>query len=110
MTTTKLLFITFLLLAVISTAFAVKVERTFKPTRIFKFKNNCDQTIWVGGFGVPLMPKTGWEMPPHTEEVQVIPADTVAIRYWARTGCSFKDGKFVCTTGDCGAPLNNFGI
>lgn len=32
----------------------------FKPTRIFKFKNNCDQTIWVGGFGVPLMPKTGW--------------------------------------------------
>lgn len=56
------------------------------------------------------MAKTGWEMPPHTEEVQVVPADTVAIRYWARTGCNWKDGKFVCTTGDCGAPLNNFGV
>jgi hypothetical protein len=34
----------------------------------------------------------------------------VAIRYWARTGCSFRENKFVCNTGDCGAPLNNFGI
>lgn len=82
----------------------------FKATRTFRFKNNCDQTIWVAGFGVPLMAKTGWEMKPHTEEVQVIAANTFAIRYWARTGCRFVDGKFVCATGDCGAPLNNFGI
>lgn len=46
--------------------FAISVS-AFKATRIFKFRNNCDQTIWVGGFGVPLMPKTGWEMPPHSE-------------------------------------------
>lgn len=84
--------------------------QAFKGTRQFRFRNNCDKTIWIGGFGVPLMAKTGWEMPPHSEEVVVVPADTVAIRYWARTGCSFKDNKFVCSTGDCGAPLNNFGV
>jgi hypothetical protein len=48
--------------------FAISVPSTsFKPTRIFRFRNNCDKTIWIGGFGVPLMAKTGWEMPPHTE-------------------------------------------
>jgi len=56
------------------------------------------------------MAQTGWEMPPRSEKVQIVSADTVAIRYWARTGCSFKENKFVCNTGDCGAPLNNFGI
>lgn len=40
----------------------------------------------------------------------MINANTVAIRFWARTGCNFVDNKFVCQTGDCGAPLNNFGI
>ena len=49
-------------------------------------------------------------MPPNSEQVVSVPADTFAIRYWARTGCSWKDDKFVCSTGDCGAPLNNFGV
>lgn len=40
----------------------------------------------------------------------MIDASTVAIRFWARTDCSWKDNKFQCQTGDCGAPLNNFGI
>jgi hypothetical protein len=39
---------------------------TFKATRRFKFVNNCDKTIWVGGFGVPLPSITGWEMQAHT--------------------------------------------
>ena len=41
----------------------------------------------------------------------MIDANTVAIRFWARTGCKYTgDNKFVCETGDCGAPLNNFGM
>jgi len=98
-----------LLLVVLLLASVCQVQG-FKATRRFRFKNNCAQTIWVGGFGVPLMASTGWEMPPRSEEIKIVPADTVAIRYWARTGCSWKDNKFVCTTGDCGAPLNNFGV
>lgn len=39
----------------------------WKPTRQFRFRNNCEQTIWVGGFGIPLMQKTGWEMKPKSE-------------------------------------------
>jgi len=83
---------------------------SFKNTRRFVFRNNCPQTIWVGGFGVPLMSKTGWEMPARSDYTLDVLAYTVAIRFWARTGCSWKDGKFVCSTGDCGAPLNNFGV
>lgn len=83
---------------------------SFKSTRRFLFRNNCQKTIWVGAFGVPLMSRTGWEMPPNSEEVQIVNANTVAIRFWARTGCVWRDNKFVCSTGDCGAPLNNFGV
>lgn len=32
------------------------------------------------------------------------------MRFWARTGCKWIDGKFVCETGDCGTPTNNFGV
>lgn len=35
---------------------------TYKAFRRFVFKNQCKQKIWVGGFGVPLPSKTGWEM------------------------------------------------
>ena len=82
----------------------------WKGVRTFKFKNSCSKTIWVGGFGVPLMAQTGWEMPAGSEQTVMVPANTVSIRYWARTGCQWKDNKFVCNTGDCGAPLNNFQI
>jgi hypothetical protein len=88
----------------------VFVAHSFKPMRRFKFVNNCDKTIWIGGFGVPLPSVTGWEMKANSEYNLNMNADTVAIRFWARTGCQFKDGKFVCATGDCGAPLNGFGV
>ena len=83
---------------------------SWKAVRTFKFKNSASKTIWIGAFGVPLMAQTGWEMPPGSEQTVMVPANTVAIRYWARTGCQWKDNKFVCNTGDCGAPLNNFQI
>jgi hypothetical protein len=83
---------------------------SFKSMRTFKFINNCDKTIWVGGFGVPLPSITGWEMQSRSEYNLNVNANTVAMRFWARTGCQWKDGKFVCSTGDCGAPLNGFGV
>ena len=38
----------------------------FKAVRTFRFRNSASQTIWIGAFGVPLMPQTGWEMAPNT--------------------------------------------
>jgi hypothetical protein len=35
---------------------------SWKAVRTFRFKNSSPKTIWIGGFGVPLMPQTGWEM------------------------------------------------
>ena len=46
----------------------------------------------------------------RSNEELMVDSNTAAIRFWARTGCDWKDNKFVCQTGDCGAPLNNFGI
>lgn len=49
-------------------------------------------------------------MPAHTEYNLNVPANTVAIRFWARTGCRWVNGQFKCDTGDCGTPTNNFGV
>lgn len=49
-------------------------------------------------------------MAPGAQETLMVNANTVAIRFWPRTGCKWIDNKFVCETGDCGAPLNNFGV
>ena len=49
-------------------------------------------------------------MAPGAQETLMVNANTVAIRFWARTGCSWINNKFVCQTGDCGAPLNNVGV
>lgn len=42
--------------------------------------------------------------------VLLVSGDTVAGRFWARTDCSWINNKFICRTGDCGTPSNNFGI
>lgn len=97
----KLLVLIFLFISCIS---------AWKGVRRFQFINNCPQTIWVGGMGLPQISNTGWEMPSKTEYNLNVAANTVAIRFWARTGCRWINGQFRCDTGDCGAPLNNFGV
>ncbi len=82
----------------------------WKSMRRFQFINNCPQTVWVGGMGNPQISNTGWEMPARTEYNLNVPANTVAMRFWARTGCRWNSGKFSCDTGDCGAQPNNFGV
>lgn len=31
-----------------------------KAVRKFNFQNKCSQSVWVGGFGIPLPSSTGW--------------------------------------------------
>ena len=38
------------------------IVSSWKGTRRFQFINNCPQTIWVGGMGLPQISNTGWEM------------------------------------------------
>jgi hypothetical protein len=38
----------------------------WKDIRRFQFINNCPQSIWVGGMGLPQISNTGWEMPAKT--------------------------------------------
>jgi len=54
------------LLLMITVLLLIEFSFSWKPTRQFKFKNNCNKTIWIGAFGVPLMSQTGWEMPPQS--------------------------------------------
>lgn len=82
----------------------------WKSMRRLHFVNKCPQTLWIGAFAVPQPSKTGWEMKSGATFDISIPANTVAARFWARTDCNWVNGKFVCLTGDCGTPSNNFGI
>jgi hypothetical protein len=93
-----------LLLALIGLSLQVKLIRKIN------FKNNCQDTVWVGGFAVPLPPSTGWEMKPGSEFSMPVSGSSVAARFWARTDCKWVGDKFQCSTGDCGTPMNNFGI
>ena len=86
----------------------------FPPTpassRTLSFKNNCEQTIWVGAQGNPLPENGGWRLDVGESRDIQVPKNFSAGRFWPRTGCEFVDGKFTCKTGDCGAPANNFGV
>ena len=93
-----------LLLALIGLSLQVKLIRKIN------FKNNCQDTVWVGGFAVPLPPSTGWEMKTGREFSMPVSGSSVAARFWARTDCKWVGDKFQCSTGDCGTPMNNFGI
>lgn len=46
---------------------ASKEELNYKQSRRFVFRNQCQQRIWIGGFGVPQLTRTGWEMAPGAE-------------------------------------------
>ena len=86
-------------------------------TRVFNFVNDTDQTIWVGARWQKLDtgevitgPLTGFKIKPNQCITKCVP-DRVTGRIWPRTDCiTDSDGKFVCKTGDCGRPDNNFGV
>ncbi|XP_055350078.1 uncharacterized protein LOC129596749 [Paramacrobiotus metropolitanus] len=83
----------------------------FVDGKAVEFHNQCSQTIWVGAQGNPLPFQGGFQLLSGETVSQDVTGTTTGGRFWARTGCrNTTDGKFVCDTGDCGAPANNFGI
>ncbi|XP_055344864.1 uncharacterized protein LOC129592765 [Paramacrobiotus metropolitanus] len=78
--------------------------------RRIEIVNRCRETIWIGSQGNPLPFGGGFELGAGQTSVQNIAGNTNAGRIWARTGCQWNNGRFVCQTGDCGAPPNNFGV
>lgn len=78
------------------------------------FKNNCEQTIWVGQAGTS---GDGWEMKGKSQVIKNIPLGFSG-RWWPRTGCSFdpqtnkcpSEGINCCDTGGCLSEQKYFGL
>lgn len=81
--------------------------------------NSCSETIWPGAGQDSSSPSqlsyadSGFELASGASRTISVPADWVAGRFFARTGCTgTADSDFSCAVGDCGAfgCLNNSGI
>ncbi|TPX40271.1 hypothetical protein CcCBS67573_g10632, partial [Chytriomyces confervae] len=82
--------------------------------------NKCSSTIWPGvtavdgNNGQPYFGNAqssnpaGFELGPGASRQIKLRNNVAALRLWARTGCRWNSGKFVCDVGDCGNPNNNF--
>ncbi|XVF76351.1 hypothetical protein PTKIN_Ptkin13bG0259700 [Pterospermum kingtungense] len=70
----------------------------------FTFANNCPYTVWPGtltGEG-PQLSSTGFQLDPKATTTLNVPAPWSG-RFWGRTQCANVNGKFQCTTADCGS-------
>jgi hypothetical protein len=65
--------------------------------------NKCAQPLWIGSVGNPPLEGGGFLLEAKASKTLAVPAQWVAGRIWARTGCRF-DGNGVgpCETGSCG--------
>ncbi|KAL5726597.1 Thaumatin-like protein 1 [Ranunculus cassubicifolius] len=82
---------------------ALSIPGTYSAT--FTFKNNCPYTIWpatLTGGGRAQFPTTGFELGSGAAESRGAP-DSWSGRFWARTGCTTNNGRFTCSTADCGS-------
>ncbi|TPX39406.1 hypothetical protein CcCBS67573_g10670, partial [Chytriomyces confervae] len=82
--------------------------------------NKCSSTIWPGltavdgNTGQPYFGNAqsanpaGFELGPGASRLLKLRTNVAAMRLWARTGCRWNSGKFVCDVGDCGNPNNNY--
>lgn len=73
-------------------------------THVFRFVNNCKQTIWVGALNgkseYTLPEQGGWEMPSlSNHNITIVGAWSG--RFWGRTECTTQNETFTCATGDC---------
>lgn len=100
----KLSVTSFVLFAVALSTLALSVN----GDRSFRFRNNCNQTIWVGALNNPgrtLPVQGGWALAP-AQQYTIDVSDTWAGRFWGRTGCTFdSNGNGACVSGDCGSKL-----
>lgn len=81
-------------------------------SRTLQVINACSETIWIGIQGQPaVLPiDSGFKLTAGTSKNISVSSRWAGGRVWARTGCRTIDGKFICQTGDCGSPKNNFGL
>jgi hypothetical protein len=67
------------------------------------FVNKMHFTIWAAASpdsSAPLA-RTGWVLKPGHSVTFTVPSHYNG-RFWGRTGCSFRNGRGHCLTGDCG--------
>ena len=65
------------------------------------FTNKCPYTVWPATIGLDSSNlTTGFELVTGATNTVDVPSPWRG-RFWARTGCSGKSGKFTCATGDC---------
>lgn len=75
--------------------------------------NNCPFTIWpavLPNHGFPVLEKGGFPLSSLTHRSFPVPNTHWAGRVWARTGCTYSNGKFSCATGDCGGRIECNGL
>lgn len=54
--------------------------------RNLEFKNNCNEPVWVASQGSPLPFRGGFKLDAYQSLVKQVPGNTVAARFWGRTG------------------------
>ncbi|CAF4268641.1 unnamed protein product [Rotaria sp. Silwood2] len=78
---------------------------TLCVARTFRINNQCNQNIWLGIQGQPLIYSGGVEVDARSTKDISVPDAWVSGRIWPRTNCQYVNGKFTCTT----ASVNGFG-
>jgi hypothetical protein len=82
-----------------------------KGKHTLTFVNNSSETVWLGANPGYYQGRTkrwsipepgGWELKPGGTPTNITVESCWSGNFFLRTGCTFKDGKGSCKTGDCG--------
>ncbi|KAH9627530.1 hypothetical protein KSS87_016244 [Heliosperma pusillum] len=80
---------------------------------ILTIVNNCPFTIWPAiqpNSGSIVLEKGGFALSTLTHRSFRAPNTHWSGRIWARTDCTYSNGRFSCATGDCGGRLECHGL
>ncbi|TYH23973.1 hypothetical protein ES288_A03G054600v1 [Gossypium darwinii] len=83
------------------------------PALTLTIVNNCPFTIYPAiqpNAGYPVLERGGFALPTLTHRSFPAPTAHWSGRIWARTGCTYDNGRFSCATGDCGHRLECNGL
>ncbi|KAJ7947673.1 Thaumatin [Quillaja saponaria] len=98
----------FLILATALVLTLTWTPSTAQPGLILTLVNNCPFTIWPAiqpNAGHPVLERGGFALHSLTHRSFPGPTHHWSGRIWARTGCTYSNNHFHCTTGDCGGRL-----
>ncbi|KAL6341405.1 hypothetical protein AAG906_032523 [Vitis piasezkii] len=88
--------------------FLCTLSHATNPGLILTVVNNCPFTIWPAiqpNAGHDVLERGGFALHTLTHRSFSAPSHHWSGRIWARTGCTYINGKFSCVTGDCGGRL-----